>query len=103
MLISRNTIYRESKKKVFAESGNVTSLNVNILPKFWEMIERLKAIRYEEAPGGFDENPYSFDMALYHPTPVRLETPEARDQLIAMIRKTITITREENPWGIAES
>jgi len=73
------------------------------ISKFWEMIERLKAIGYEEAPEGYDENPYSFNMVLYHPTPVRLNTPEAREQLIEMIRKTITITREENPWAIAES
>ncbi|MFQ6124590.1 MAG: hypothetical protein ACE5R6_08310 [Candidatus Heimdallarchaeota archaeon] len=73
------------------------------ISKFWEMIERLKTIGYEEVQEGFDDNPYSLTMTLYHPTPVQIDTLEACEQLITMIRKTITIMREENPWQIAES
>lgn len=65
--------------------------------KFWEMIERLKDMGYEEVPGGYDENPYSFVITLYHPTPVQFESPESRERLITTIRETNTILREEDP------
>jgi hypothetical protein len=73
------------------------------ISKFWEMVERLKDIRYEEFPEGYDENPYSFIMSLYHPTPVQLDTRKAQEMLIMTISKTIAILRRENPWAIVES
>lgn len=73
------------------------------ISKFWKMVERLKAIGYEEVPGGYDENPYSFVMTLYHPTPVQLDSLESREQLITKINETLTILREEDPWGIVKS
>ena len=70
------------------------------ISKFWQMVERLKTIGYED--GGYDENPYSFVMSMSHPTPVRFETPESRERLITIIRETIIIQKEENPWAITE-
>ena len=73
------------------------------ISKFWEMIERLEGIGYEEFPEGYDDNPYSLTMTLYHPTPVQIDTQEAREKLFIIIRKTVTILQEANPWEIAES
>ncbi len=69
------------------------------ISKFWEMVERLKAIGYKI--GDYDENPYSFTMAMYHPTPVKLDTLESKELLIEKIRKAVTILREEDPWAMS--
>ena len=69
------------------------------ISKFWEMVEQLKVLGYKR--WDYDENPYSFTMVMYHPTPVQLDPPEARELLLTIIRKTITILREENPWAMS--
>ena len=73
------------------------------ISKFWEMVEQLKAIGFNEFCEDIDVNPYSFSMSMYHSTPVRINTTEARDRLVTTIQKTIKILREKNPWAIVES
>jgi hypothetical protein len=68
------------------------------ISRFWEMVERLEALGYTR--GDYDENPFNFVMMLNHPTPVLIDPPEAQEALISIIRQTITILKEENPWAM---
>ena len=62
------------------------------------MVEPVEALHYTH--GNYDENPFRFTMVLHHSTPVRIDTPEAQAALLAIIRQTLVILREANPWAM---